>query len=66
MGRPPTKQKRLRDGFYIEVRNRGSKTGVVIRRSNKEQMLIAIEEYGRTKEIVVLGKFIDGELVDED
>ena len=25
MGRPPTKPKKLRDGYYIEVRNRGAR-----------------------------------------
>ena len=28
MGRPPTKPKKLRDGFYIEVRNRGANSGI--------------------------------------
>jgi hypothetical protein len=42
MGRPPTKAKELRDGFYIEIRNRNSKTGVKIRRDNKDQMLRAV------------------------
>ena len=32
MGRPPTRQKELKDGWYVEVRNKGSKTGIKIRR----------------------------------
>ena len=55
MGRPATKPLDLRDGFYIEVRNRGSKTGIKIRRDNKKQMEFAIKEYERTKDIIVLG-----------
>jgi hypothetical protein len=30
MGRPATKQKALRNGFYIEIRNKNSNTGVKI------------------------------------
>lgn len=64
MGRPPTKPKKLRDGFYIEIRNRGAKKGVKIRRDNKEQMLIAIKEYEKFNDVVVLGEFRNGKSVD--
>ena len=60
MGRPSTKLKDLRDGFYIEVRNRNSKIGVKIRRDTKDQMLRAIKDYERTKDIIVIGKFETG------
>ncbi|MBL4656323.1 MAG: hypothetical protein COA57_10610 [Flavobacteriales bacterium] len=63
MGRPPTRPKELRDGFYIEIRNKGSKTGVKIRRDTKEQMVIAIKEYEKTKDVVVLGEFKKGKSV---
>lgn len=63
MGRPPTKPKKLRDGFYIEIRNKGSKTGIKIRRDNKEQMLFAIKEYERIKDVIVLGEFRNGKMV---
>lgn len=63
MGRPPTKPKKLRDGFYIEIRNTGSKTGIKIRRDDKEQMLAAKKEYDRTKEVIVLGEFKNGKMV---
>jgi len=45
----------LRDGFYIEVKNSGS-GGVRIRRDTKEQMLIAAEDYGKNKQVVILGE----------
>jgi len=58
MGRPPTRPAKLKDGFYIEVKNEGSKTnGIKIRRDTKEEMLIAIEEYERIKDVVVLGEY---------
>jgi len=37
MGRPPTRPKKLKDGFYIEIRNKGSKTGIKIRRDTKKR-----------------------------
>lgn len=66
MGRPPTRQKDLRDGFYIEVRSKGSKTGIKIRRDNKEQMLTAIKDYRKTKEVIVLGEYKNGKPVDNN
>ena len=63
MGRPSTKPRDLKDGFYIEVRNKNSKTGVKIRRDNKEQMLSAIEQYQKVKEVVVFGELKNGKLV---
>ena len=63
MGRPSTKMKELRDGFYIEIRNRNSKTGVKIRRDNKDQMIRAVKEYERSKDVIILGQFENGKLV---
>jgi len=55
MGRPPTKPARLKNGFYIEVKNPGS-GAIIIRRDTEEQMLLAAEEYSRSKVVVVLGE----------
>ena len=64
MGRPPSKPVRLKDGFYIEVRNKGSKTGgVKIRRDTKAQMEQTIKDYERTKDVVVLGESRNGKWV---
>lgn len=63
MGRPSTKPKDLKDGFYIEIRNKNSKAGVKIRRDNKEQMLSAIEQYKKVKEVIVFGEFKNGKLI---
>ncbi|WP_107037500.1 hypothetical protein [Brumimicrobium mesophilum] len=57
MGRPPTRPAKLKDGFYIEVRNEGSKAnGIKIRRDTKEEMQMAIEDYNRIKDVTVLGE----------
>ncbi|MBT8307328.1 MAG: hypothetical protein KJN85_10370 [Maribacter sp.] len=65
MGRPATKPTELRDGFYIEIRNRGSKAGVKIRRDTKEQMLRAIKEYEASKDVIVIGEVSKGKILDK-
>lgn len=55
MGRPATRPTRLKDGFYIEVRNSGQ-TGIRLRRDTKEQMLLAAKQYAKTKEVTILGE----------
>jgi hypothetical protein len=65
MGRPPTKPKKLKDGYYIEVRNKRSNSGVKVRRDTREQMMHAIKEYERTKDIIVLGESVNGKWVDD-
>ena len=60
MGRPPTKPKKLKDGYYIEVRNKRSSSGVKVRRDTVEQMEMAIKEYERTKDIIVIGEIKNG------
>jgi DNA polymerase II small subunit/DNA polymerase delta subunit B len=65
MGRPATKPTELRDGFYIEIRNRGSKAGVKIRRDTKEQMLLAIKDYEKSKDVVVIGEVSKGKILDK-
>ena len=56
MGRPATRPAKLRDGFYIEVRNKGAKSGIKIRRDDRAAMLDAVSEYRRIKEIMILGE----------
>jgi len=63
MGRPASKPKDLRDGFYIEVRNKNKSTGVKIRRDTKEQLITAIEEYKETKDVIVLGESKNGKFI---
>lgn len=65
MGRPPTKPKKLKDGFYIEVRNKRAASGVKVRRDTREQMEMAIKEYERTKVIIVIGEIKNGKPIDK-
>lgn len=63
MGRPATKPTKLKDGFYLEIRNKGSKSGIKIRRDDEKSMLVAIAGYERVKDVVVLGEYINGKPV---
>ena len=63
MGRPPTRAKKLRDGFYIEIRTKGSASGIKIIRENEDEMFQAIKEYEKSKEIIVLGESKNGKWV---
>lgn len=66
MGRPPTKPAKLKDGFYIEVRNEGSRAnGIKIRRDTKEEMDLAIENYSRIKDVTILGELRDDKWVND-
>lgn len=66
MGRPSTREKKLKDGFYIEVRNKGSKSGIKLRRETLEEMEQTVIDYSRSKDIVVLGESKNGKWVDKE
>ncbi len=59
MERPGLRPQKLADGFYIEVRNRGSiEQGIKIRSENKTEMENTIKQYERNrKEVIVLGEY---------
>mgnify|MGYP000073645322 CR=1 FL=1 len=64
MGRPPTRPGRLRDGYYIEVKSKGSKSGIKLRSDTLEEMKQQAVHYGKTKEVTVLGQYVNGKPVD--
>jgi len=66
MGRPPTRPKKLKDGWYVEVRNLGSRTGIKLRRDDELGMMQAVEEYGRSKDVIILGESKNGKWVNEE
>jgi hypothetical protein len=59
-GRPRTGQIQLRDGFYIEVCNKGMKKGVKIRSDSKKAMEDAAGYYEKYKEVIILGEYNGG------
>ena len=63
MGRPATKPTKLKDGYYLEIRNKGSKSGIKIMRESEKAMNIAIKEYDKVKDVVILGEFKNGKPV---
>jgi hypothetical protein len=65
MGRPATRPGKLKDGYYIEILNKGANKGVKLYRETEKQMLDAIEEYRRTKDVVVLGESINNKFVNK-
>lgn len=65
MGRPATKPAKLKDGYYIELRNKGASSGIRIQRDTKEQMEHAMIDYERTKEVIFLGEVINGKFINE-
>ncbi len=65
MGRPPTKPIKFRDGFYIELRNKGKDTGIKIHRDSREQMLRTAKEYQLTKDVIILGESRNGKWIKE-
>ncbi|MCC1484630.1 hypothetical protein [Winogradskyella immobilis] len=65
MGRPATKPTKLKDGYYIEIRNKGSRSGIKLYSHSKLQMHRAIKMYERSKEVLILGESVNGKFVDK-
>ncbi len=63
-GRPATRAAKLKDGFYIEILNKGQKSnGIKLRSKNKKEMEAAAEKYSVNKDVVILGEFKNEEWV---
>ena len=65
MGRPPVLPKKKKDGFWLELRNKGAKTGIVIIRDTEEAMMQAARQYQNTKDVVILGEHRNGKKVED-
>jgi len=59
-GRPGYRQVILKDGFYIEVCNKGTKKGVKIRSGSHQEMQESAVLYARFKDVIVLGEYMNG------
>jgi hypothetical protein len=64
MGRPPILPKKKKDGFYIEIRNKGAKSGTIIIRDTEVAMMQAVRQYQQTKDIIIMGEHRNGKKVD--
>ena len=65
MGRPPILPKKKKDGYYLEIRNKGAKTGIIIIRDSEKEMMQAVRQYENTKDVIILGEHRNGKRVEE-
>ncbi|MBL0310856.1 MAG: hypothetical protein IPP77_14660 [Bacteroidetes bacterium] len=56
MGRPPSKPKRFKDGYYIEVRTKGADSGMKIWSETREDMTLLAEMYRQNKDVIIMGE----------
>jgi hypothetical protein len=59
-GRPRISQVQLKNGFYIEVCDKGFKKGVKIRSETQKAMEEAASLYTNYKEVIILGEYKNG------
>ena len=64
-GRPSTTPKKLKDGLYVDIANKGANSGIKIRRDTHEEMMAAVKEYEKTKRIIILGESRNGKWVNK-
>ena len=62
-GRPTTRDKGLRNGFYIELRDKSSSKPVRIMRESHEQAMLALTQF-QNKIVKYLGEVKDNYWVD--
>lgn len=65
MGRPPILPKKKKDGFWLEIKNKGANSGIIIIRDSYEAMMQAARQYQITKDVVILGEHKNGKKVDQ-
>ena len=66
MGRPPTRPTDLKDGSYLEVRNKGTNSGIKLRRDTRKEMMQAVEEYKKVKDVTILGESKNSKWIDKE
>lgn len=65
MGRPAVLPKKKKDGFWLEVRNKGADSGTILIRDTYEAMMQASKMYQNTKDVIILGEHRNGKRVQE-
>jgi hypothetical protein len=66
MGRPAVVPIKKKDGWWLEVRNKGAKTGMVLIRESEQAMMQAVKQYETTKDVIILGQHKNGKKVVEE
>ena len=64
-GRPTTRAKGLKNGFYLELKVNGSSKSTRIMRETKEQAMLALEQF-QNKIVRYLGEVKDNYWMDGD
>ena len=62
-GRYHVQPLKIKNGFYIEVCNKGVKKGMKIRSENQQAMENAASLYAGYKEVIIIGEYKNGEPV---
>lgn len=65
MGRPAVVPIKKKDGWWIEVRNKGAKSGLILIRESEQAMMQAVKQYETTKDVIILGQHKNGKKVEE-
>ncbi len=55
-GRPATKPARLKDGFYVEIRNKGANAKIMMRSDDRKGMMDIVKKYEAIKDVTILGE----------
>ncbi|WP_420579786.1 hypothetical protein [Reichenbachiella sp.] len=63
-GRPATKPVALKEGYYIELRTKGSSSAIKLRRNSMAEIEFATKQYEKSKIVNYLGQVKDGKWVD--
>jgi hypothetical protein len=65
-GRPPLTPVQLKNGFYIEVCDKGAKKGMKIWNATEKAMQDAARLYAGYKTVLVLGEYKEGSFAKEN
>ncbi len=65
MARPSKSPIRLKDGFYIEVANKFSSSGIKIHRDSKKEIDHLVKLYQKSKDVTYLGEVKNGKFLDK-
>ena len=57
--------KKKKDGFWLEVRNKGAKSGTILIRESHQAMMQAAKQYEMTKDVILMGEHKNGKRVDD-
>ena len=63
MARPVTREVKLKNGFYLEVRRRGENKGIKIWRETYNQVQMAIKNYENMYDVHYVGEVKNGKIL---